>query len=159
MQVDPRTLIDDTELPDDLAALAGQLKGEAEELAECYPAGKIHPVLKEVLAVQLKENDRTRRFRSGIVAAMVPLLILFGSAALLFTLQSGGGPAEAGKSASTKSANSSAPTTVVSTPTVQNEEAPRELTTEFGRDLSGPEVEGLIDIWDRDKTVIRRVSF
>ena len=159
MQVEPQNKIDE-ELPEDLAALAQQLQGEADALAECYPSGEIHPVLKEVLSAQLKEHDRTRQRRAKVVAAMAPLLILFGSAALLFVAQQN----DRANMRLPHVSRSDTPRTndgaaIESTPASLTKGDEEIITIPADGEWTGPELEGLIDIWDQDKTVVRRVSF
>jgi hypothetical protein len=148
------------DLPADLTALAGQLSADAAFLATCYPAAHGPQV---TLAAELVESAERTGKRAGrrttlLVSAGLASVIAVGLAVSLAALHyaarlTGEGVAESQVDLTGPSARS---TISASVPNTNSSRSP--ITLSLG-ELSGPEMEALFDLLERDANRGSSVSF
>jgi hypothetical protein len=151
----PTTAEGDIDLPADLEALAGQLGDDARRLAECYPAEASARPLGAVSPLA----DRRRQWRAALAATAVVLVGI----AIAGGLQKWHAPADTQASVSPAAAQDR--TAVIEDATAGGEQRSLDLEASRGRptlsltDLSPPELEGLLDLLERDPHQAVRISF
>ena len=140
------------QLPDDLAALAEQLSADSRHLANCFPAGAVGIATEPAV----RTRPRTWRVRHMIGGGLIACA-LSGALVMLTTnpfaqprrTLPAAAPASTGNRTSaavTVRAANSATRDVSFAPTMLN-------------DVSRPELEGLIDLWQQQSTEAASVSF
>ena len=147
----------DLELPDDFAALGEQLQADAQRLSSVYPAcqapTKLMPALLHKLAAEPRPFWLRRRVHLGVSAAAAVLLVC----GVTLVVLSRGNHQTALPSAPVVPENSRvaiSPSNPISEP---------ELTPVSFRpavlDVNGPELEGLLDLWQEQSPVAGSIAF
>ena len=141
-------------LPDDLAALASQLSADAEQLSACYPADSCNNII-------IQNGRRALTTKSMALAASV--LAMAASVAGLFALinnwlpeRSKGLRTESSQLVATDAASAIASTSNRSEhePLVGAGTSSVTLT-----ELSSPEMEALLDLWEREANDAPSIAF
>ncbi|WP_254513945.1 hypothetical protein [Anatilimnocola floriformis] len=144
----------DGELPDDFAALSEQLQCDAQRLSSVYPACQAPTKLMEALAAEPRSWWQRRRLPLGVSAAAALLLVC----GLTLIVLSRGSQQTAQPEANLPPENA-----VVSVPVVSNPVNDADLTPVSFRpalvDVNGPELEGLLDLWQEQSPVAGRIAF
>jgi hypothetical protein len=158
----PLNPVGEIELPDDLAELAAQLGDDAVFLAERYPANRR---MAEKFALPLVQPAHSSRRRVWIAASALGLLVTGALTALL----SLGDRGDRTPIAETAAKPAPSPVSVVTLPELTNPVAepvrelplvrpPAATPAMFLNGVSGPELEGLLDLWEKDGQQDSRIS-
>jgi hypothetical protein len=159
------------DLPGELTLLADRLSREAAMLAERYPADE-PPALPQA-EVRLAESEATQRTAAPSAAdrghagrffgpALAILLLISASAAVVWYGMNNGESEQTGSDHSAWSVSfrpDTSPAQVTeNTPAITNP-APASLSpASFVHELTGPEMEGLLDLLEREETGDSRLS-
>ena len=142
----------DLALPDDLAELASQLSADAERLSACYPAGKPNKVV-----VQTASTKSRMAFAASLVLGLA-VSVIGGAVITPSWLPE---PAiERGSVANIPTASEASLIAVVKlnqdndTPLFESESSTISLA-----ELSSPEIEALLDLWEREPNEAPSVAF
>ena len=133
------------ELPCELQALASQLRDDASHLAACYPAQR-----REVLAPATRPARRPQSITAAMSGVALAVLLL-GVTAVLWRLPR---PHAAAPVVAPNHV-----TAAPQRPLVIEEVAERPAPAVSLVSLSGPELEALVDLLERDRAAVATVSF
>ena len=161
MQFDPKIVPpdegifaqDDLKLPDDLALMGQQLADDAARLASCYPARQPD----HVIAIQETSRPGARLWLSGTVAGSLLAVSLLAISLLAPSFL----PLERPGKESPAASPASAPEVAIHPalpPDASREPIPVTPASWLG-DTSGPELEALMDLWERDQHEVASLSF
>jgi len=143
----PLTAGGELDLPADLATLAQQLGDDAAHLAAKYPAG----------SAKTQTNTSGRR-RAASYAGYVAIGVTVASLLCVIVLWEPVARPPAARTANTATAAVTSPAAVPSLTRAPAVAAPRGENVSLV-DLTGPEVEALLDLLDRDPGVAGGISF
>lgn len=157
----------DLQLPDDLALMAQQLGDDATRLAATYP-----PPMPAVLAsaqqvAPRRKNAWLMRSLAGTALA-VGLVTISVLASNSYNKVTGERPASAGRSLGAgenggKDMQPHQPAYAVRSPLAHESPSPPSQVpvtpASWLGDTSGPELEALMDLWERDQPAVRSLSF
>lgn len=139
-------------LPDDLAELASQLSADAERLSACYPAGKPNRVV-----VHAASTKNRLAFAASLVVGLAVSVI----GGVVITRSWLPEPAiERGSVANIPTVSDASSIAVVKlnrendTPLIDSESSTISLA-----ELSSPEIEALLDLWEREPNEAPSVAF
>ena len=140
------------ELPADLAALGEQLQADAQRLSSVYPA--CAPPTKLSAALVDSTNSWSRPTIAAVAMSAAALLLI--GAVVAFSL--GGGREEATIEPASPAlvANNRASTPPEPIPTVAEIQP---VSFRPGIDVNGPELEGLLDLWQEQAPAVGSISF
>lgn len=149
----------DLQLPDDLAIMAEQLAEDAARLAASYPA-RLPPQSLPLAVPAANENSRLRR------VWLSPTLIGGSLAAVLLTLSIFGNsffrPQHTATKTPAAAASSASATAVIAgrgTSAHDPEDSIPVTHASWLGETSGPELEALMDLWERDQHEVASLSF
>jgi hypothetical protein len=147
----------DLKLPDDLALMAEQLGDDANRLAALYP-----PPMPTVLAVSRPRTSVPSRRSSWLTRSLAGTALAVGLVTISLVAMNSHQPQDA--STKLPSGSASSPATgslVVHEPPVARLKQPRVPVTPASwlGDTSGPELEALMDLWEKDQPAVRSLSF
>lgn len=171
MPFDPRLITPDDapldahgeiDLPDDLAELAAQLRDDAAHLSACYPAPALHKTVAaaEVVSAPSRTINRTSRMRRALLASFAVAAALAVAVGIGYLPRQEDEVARARPLIATEVAATSAPdatsetssTAPAASPSPRIQRLPWAPTPAIG-EVSGPELEGLLDLWQNDEQV------
>lgn len=172
MPFDPRLITPDDapldahgeiDLPDDLAELAAQLCDDAAHLSACYPARSLHhesPTAAEVVSAPSRAFNRTSRMRRALlascaVAAALAVAVGIGYLPRQQDEVARAKPLVATEVAATSALDATSEASVsapAASPSPRIQRLPWAPTPAIG-EVSGPELEGLLDLWQNDEQV------
>ncbi|MCI0359832.1 MAG: hypothetical protein L0211_15250 [Planctomycetaceae bacterium] len=166
MRFDPRLIQPDDaplrndgelDLPDDLAALAGQLADDAAHLSACYPADRNPQV---ALAAELADSAERLKRRAWRPSALAVGAGLASLAALVLTVSLSLRDSDPVDAQSVASPDSLATTvSPVAAETMSTSLPALAPTTLSLGELSGPEMEALFDLLQRDPQRTSSIAF
>ena len=154
IQTEPAPLDEkgELQLPDDLAVLAEQLSADSQQLADCFPAGGINVAFRSAKGRAFAERKptksgnghRARRVRYVLGSGLVAVALC--SAFVLLSASPFGQPERTVPPAAFTSTDHGNAKAVSFAPALLH-------------DVSRPELEGLIDLWQHQSSEVASVSF
>lgn len=169
----PVDSLGELDLPDELRELAAQLADDAAYLAERYPAGSTAATLTEPAPTVARSAPRTRHWRAAAAAAAT--IAAVGLGALAWAPSQSGNPSQPQANAPAPAprsersspalpesrATAAAALPAVTIPTTADgpriERLPWAPQLPIG-EVSNPELEGLLDLWQNDGQEEKRIS-